>query len=241
MDDPGTDPREISRAFRFIRWTNRNLHGVDGLIAQLEGFRHHLGSTVRVLDVGTGCGDIPLAALRWAEDNDIDLHIVGVDLIPASLEDARREIAKAAAAHPSGRDAIEGRIELEQADAFELEQRFERASFDVVHAGMFLHHFTDDRVVTLLGVMRRLASKLVVWNDLSRDRASRLAIRLLTLPLSRMVRHDAVLSVDKGFIESETRSFMMRAGLSEPTIKRWTWSGRFSAASIVGDGDSAAA
>jgi len=234
MDDPRTDPAEISRAFRFIRWTNRNLRGTEGLLTHLERIRGDRGSNLALLDVGTGCGDIPIAALRWAERCGVDLRVVGVDSLPASLDDARREITRAASVHPRGREAIESRIELVRADAFELGERFVPGSFDVVHAGMFLHHFTDDQIVTLLGVMARLASQLVVWNDLSRDPASRVAIRLLTLPMSRVVRHDAVLSVDKGFLEEDARSLIARAGLPPPTLTRWTWAGRFSAAIPVG-------
>lgn len=236
MDDPRTDPREIRRAFRFIRWTNRNLHGIDGLVAPLDRARRAglLGRSVRLLDVGTGCGDIPLAALDWAEHHGIDLRIVGVDLLPASLEDARREITRVASARPDGHEAVESRFELVQADAFELGNRFDRASFHVVHAGMFLHHFTNEQVATLLRIMGSLASCLVIWNDLTRDRASRFAIRMLTLPLGRMVRHDAVLSVDKGFLLDEARGLIAEAGLSEPHIERWTFSGRFSASIAVG-------
>jgi len=235
MDDHRTDPREIHRAFRFIRWTNRNLRGAEGLLHHLKENRVRIGSTVRLLDVGTGCGDIPLAALAWADANEVDLRIVGVDSLPASLEDARRAIARAAEKNARGRDAIESRIELVKADAFELAARFEPASFDVVHAGMFLHHFTDDQIVTLLKMMGALASKLVIWNDLLRDRASRMAIRVLTLPMSRVIRHDAVLSVDKGFLDDDARTLMARAGLPQPVIKRWGWAGRFSASCSIGD------
>lgn len=235
MDDPRADPGEIGRAFRFIRWTNRNLRGIEGLLTHLERMSDRLGSTIRLLDVGTGCGDIPLAALRWAERRGIDLRIVGVDSLPASLDDARKQIARAAALHPAGPAAIESRIELVEADAFALGERYAAGSFDVVHAGMFLHHFTEERIVTLLRLMATLASKLVVWNDLSRDPASRVAIRLLTLPMSRVVRHDAVLSVDKGFLESDARELIARAGLPPPVMARWPWAGRFSAAIGIGD------
>jgi len=236
MDDPATEPREISRAFRFIRWTNRNLRGIDGLLMPVARLRDEgvLGRTIRLLDVGTGCGDIPIAALRWADDRGLDLRVVGVDALPASLEDARREIARAASTHAGGpdrgREVIASRFELVEADALELSSRFAPRSFDVVHAGMFLHHFTDEHIVRLLRSMGEIASAAVIWNDLSRDRASRLAIRVLTLPLSRVVRHDAVLSVDKGFLEQDVVRLVSAAGLSEPRFDRWTWAGRFSAA-----------
>lgn len=233
MDDPRTDPREITRAFRFIRWTNRRLRGREGLLTHLESRRRELGPRIRLLDVGTGCCDIPIAALAWAEQHGIDLEIVAVDSLPASLADARREIERAAHAHPGGAEAVTNRIELVEADAFSLFERFGPRSFDVVHAGMFLHHFTEEKVVRLLGIMGSLAKKLVIWNDLIRDRASRVVIRVLTLPLSRIVRHDAVLSVDKGFRIDEAAVIARRAGLGPPEITQWVWAGRFSLAASV--------
>lgn len=226
MDDPRTDPREIRRAFRFIRWTNRRLRGVDGLLSHLEAHRHEFGSSMTLLDVGTGCGDIPLAALQWAKTRGIELRVVAIDSLQASIDEARREVERTPGASSS--------ITLLREDAFSLEQRFEPRSFDVVHAGMFLHHFTDEQVVSLLSIMGRLASKFVIWNDLSRDMASRVAIRLITLPCSRVVRHDAVLSVDKGFLESEREELIRRASLPKADVRRWTWSGRFSAAIPIG-------
>ncbi|MBX3356574.1 MAG: hypothetical protein KF724_12830 [Phycisphaeraceae bacterium] len=263
MDDPAADPRDIAEAFSFIRWVNRRLGGVAGLLTHLEAMQQQLGRSIRMLDVGTGCADIPLAALEWAEGRGLSMQIVGVDLFDASLDEARRAIAShpiTRAAHAGATCSVDGEaaasergaldaarsvpqgsgfhersitcpapITLLKASAFELESHFAPRSFDVVHAGMFLHHFTDDQVVELLAIMGRLASKLVIWNDLSRDWLSRLAVRCLTLPLPRMVRHDAVLSVDKGFLPSEIRQLAGRAHLPEPRIARNVLGGRFSA------------
>lgn len=227
MDDPATDPQEIARAFRFIRWVNRRLGGSAGLIARLEELRHSHRGPLRLLDVGAGCADIPLAALAWAARCGVDLHIVAVDRLKASLDDAERVIG----AHPLSRDpSLTERLSLVEGDAFELDERFEPGSFHVVHAAMFLHHFTDEQVVALLRIMGRLASKLVVWNDLSRDIMSRAVVRVMTLPLPRTVRHDAVLSVDKGFRPQEVRELVRRAGLSDPRIERRWLHGRFVAA-----------
>lgn len=246
MDDPETDGAEIARAFRFIRWINRRMCGADGLLRPLRAQRNEFGDALSILDVGTGCADIPLAAVEWGRRHGVAVRVVGVDNLQASLDDARREVDLAATRKARNRsDAASDRamvaasgptpsalrhlIELVQIDAFELERRFSPRSFDVVHAGMFLHHFEESQIVQLLRIMGALARRMVVWNDLSRDAWSRVGVRVLTLPLPRVVRHDAVLSVDKGFLVRDIRDLIGRAGLREPRIARWRWAGRFSA------------
>jgi ubiquinone/menaquinone biosynthesis C-methylase UbiE len=53
------------------------------------------------------------------------------------------------------------------ADAFELPFRPE--SFDFVFSSLFLHHFTDEQVVGLLGQFYRIARKAVLVCDLDRN------------------------------------------------------------------------
>ncbi len=233
MDDPEADPREIARAFRFIRWVNRRLGGTAGLLRPLDARREAWGDSLSMLDVGTGCADIPIAAVEWGRRHGIEVRVVGVDLLEASLDEARREL-RAHGLEPG--EALDARhpVRLLRADAFDLERHFPPRSFDVVHAGMFLHHFPDEQGAVLLAIMGRLARRLVIWNDLSRDRWSRFAVRVITLPFPRIVRHDAVLSADKGFLERDVRALIGRAGLPAPMFRRWRWLGRCSAAIPIG-------
>ena len=222
MDDPATPAAEIARAFRFIRWVNRRLQGSEGLLAHLRRWRSRLAPRASLLDVGTGCADIPLAAMAWSRAAGVDLRITGVDNLAASVSEAR------------GRTASEPGIRIVEADAFSLLDRFGPASFSVVHAGMMLHHLPDDQVVALLSAMRRLARVGVVWNDLSRSPLHRAGVRLLSLPLRATLRHDAVLSVDKGFLPQEVAAMAERAGLPAPDLLQWRLAGRFSAGFMVG-------
>lgn len=233
MDDPRTDRGEIARAFRFIRWINRRLRGTAGLIRRLDERAAELGGAWSLLDVGTGCADIPLAALEWSRRRAVGFSAVGIDLLDASLDDARRELARARdrwARLGRAAEEFDRAVTVRHGDAFALAELFPPRSFDVVHAGMFLHHFTDEEIVRLLSLMGRTARRMVVWNDLSRDAWSRAAVRGLTLALPRIVRHDAVLSVDKGFRADEIRDLVARAGLPAPQVMCWRWAGRFSAA-----------
>ena len=91
----------------------------------LDAYEAALGAIptppARALDVGTGTGDGAFAIARRFPE----AHVVGVDLAPAMVDEARRKTPM----------ALEGRISFETGDASKLP--FDDESFDLVaHANM---------------------------------------------------------------------------------------------------------
>ena len=172
------------------------------------------GESVTLLDLGTGSADLPVAAIRWASASGIDLRITALDNHPTTL-DLGREYAE------SELGAEAERIDFVLADAGETVERFGVESFDFVHAGLFLHHLSELRVLTVLSIMRRVAKHGMIWNDLVRSPVGAMAIRLMTVGQPRMVRHDAVVSVEAGFTKRESLSLAMRADWEGP---EYDWS-----------------
>jgi hypothetical protein len=210
MDDPDAPLEELAEALAFIRTVNRRLGGARAAIGHLQRWsaRWPRGQVIRVLDLGTGSADIPLAMVRWAERAGWRLHVVAVDRHPGTLAVARLHVGD------------RSDIELVQADAGDLMDRFEPRSFDYVHAGMFLHHLSDVQVLTTLTIMDRLRRRGLIWNDLIRGVAGRIGIAVLTLGSPEMVRHDARVSVAAGFTRRETLDLATRAGLERPQFHR---------------------
>ncbi|TVQ57680.1 MAG: hypothetical protein EA377_00720, partial [Phycisphaerales bacterium] len=98
--------------------------------------------------------------------------------------------------------------------------------FDVVHAGMFLHHLPDLEVMTVLRIMQRLAQHGMIWNDLARRTLARIGVRAmvaLTPGLPRMARHDAVVSVEAGFTRREAIELAQRVGWEEIQYRDVRW------------------
>ncbi len=213
MDDPGADREELRRALAYIRGVNRWLGGSAALIRLLDRWsrRWPRGRPVTLLDIGTGSGDIPLAARGWTERAGFDLRVTGVDLHATTLALAREHIA--------GREGIE----LVAADARLLMERFEPGSFDYVHAGLFLHHLPNADVVKVLGIMDLLARAGIVWNDLVRSRLSGTALRLMLIGQPRMARHDAIVSVRAGFTRREVEGYAALARVGYARWRRVLW------------------
>ena len=229
MDEPTAPRDQLARSLRFIRAVNRRLGGTAALLRSLDrlrpGWPSNLGSAgrpLRILDVGTGSADIPVAAVRWADRRGLRVHITAIDNHPTTLDLAREHVVSRL-----GPDAIDSTITLAQEDALGLGDRYDDRCFDYVHAGMFLHHLSEIRVLTALTVMDRLALRGIVWNDLLRSRLSAACIRVLTINAPGMVKHDARVSVEAGFTPREVRAIRERLSLGYTRLRTQIHYGRF--------------
>jgi ubiquinone/menaquinone biosynthesis C-methylase UbiE len=106
------------------------------------------------------------------------------------------------------------------ADAFRLP--FVARSFDIVFCGLFLHHFPDDAVASLLASFGRVARRAVIVLYLERGPLAR-----RFLPATRrvfswhpMTVHDGVVSVNAAFTKEELEALAARAGLAGALVQR---------------------
>ena len=218
MDDfAAVSAAEVEDALGELRIVNRLLGGVSTSLAGLEPCLRALRARVepvRLLDVGTGGGDLPIAIARWCRRARIPIRIVAVDLGADACRSARR----AARDHPE--------IEVCRADVFALP--FAPRSFHLAHCAMFLHHFTQEEIVRILERLSGLVRESIVVNDLHRHAVAYHAIRILTglFSRSRLVRNDAPLSVRRGFRAADLADLAARSGL--PGFRyRWRWAFRY--------------
>jgi ubiquinone/menaquinone biosynthesis C-methylase UbiE len=214
MDDFGITGPEVDLALREIGAVNRYLGGVAtslaGLAPRLRGRRQ----TVRLLDVGTGGGDLPIAIARRARRLGVPLEIVAVDL---GADACRR-------AHASALDYPE--ITVVRADVFTLP--FPPRSFHLAHCAMFLHHFTQEEIARILARLGGLVREGIVINDLHRHALAYHSIRILTrlFSRSRLFKNDAPLSVRRAFRAADLDDWQARCGF--PRFRyRWRWAFRY--------------
>ena len=162
---------------------------IDGVALLLDG------AAGRVLDVGTGGGDIPLrmAARGWS--------VVALDSDPGVLAIARRATA------------AESAVEVVAGDGRSLP--FPDAAFDVAHCSLVIHHLDRGEAVVLLREMGRVARSGVVVNDLRRGWLPLLAtaVGVAVLGRCRATRHDGLLSVRRSYTVDELDDLLGEAGL----------------------------
>jgi len=213
MDESGLDPAELSETLGELAFINENLGGLASSLAGLARLLPPGCAEFDVLDVGSGGGDTARGIVEWARRRGLTARVHGIDLAPAAVACARRANA-----------GVPG-LDFAAADLFDLPPT---RKFDVVHAALLLHHLSDETAVKALVRMRELSRQGVVINDLHRHPAAYHSIKGLSALLSknRLIRHDAPLSVLRGFSRRDLEGLARRAGLAIPEIS-WRWAFRW--------------
>jgi 2-polyprenyl-3-methyl-5-hydroxy-6-metoxy-1,4-benzoquinol methylase len=214
MDDPRIVGPQVERALREIGAVNRFLGGAATSLAGLAPLLGGRDHEVRLLDVGAGGADIPVAIARWCRRKRIRVRIVAVDLGGDACRFARALT----------RDYPE--IDICRADVFALPHP--PRSFHLAHCAMFLHHFTQEEIARILDRLASVVREGIVINDLHRHAIAYHSIRILTrlLSRSRLVRNDAPLSVRRGFRSPDLDDLRERCRF--PRFRyRWRWAFRY--------------
>ena len=222
MDEPDASQADMDASFKFIRRVNRLAGGFLAFkraICVALHARGHSTEPLEILDVGTGCADLPIAIVAWALRHNIPIRVTAIDPHAGSIAAAHECLSQ------FGPNA--NFIQLEQCGLDDIAQHWRKRKWDVVHAAMMLHHFPDDMVPAALATMARASCGLVVWNDLWRTPMSAAIVHALTLFSSEFVRHDARLSVAKGFSKREIHRHVSRAGLRTDTLSMNPFTARF--------------
>jgi ubiquinone/menaquinone biosynthesis C-methylase UbiE len=196
--DEGVAEAEALGSLRDLRWVNRWLGGRSSIVrAVLPLLRGR--PAPRLLDVGCGSADLPALLVRLSGGR---VRAVGVDLKPLHLKQA-----------PAG-------VRPVVADVRRLP--FGPASFDVVTASLFLHHFDAAEAPLVLRELYAIARGAVVVNDLRRARLPYLFGRAV-FPLvfrSRVSVNDGLVSIRRAFTVEEMRQAFEDAGIHPVELRR---------------------
>ena len=210
LDAPDSDPRLTEEGYRFMALVNRIGGGIRTVRKFLAAELAHWPKDrpVRVLDIGVGGGDIPLAIVRWARAQGYQLEFTCVDHNANALEVTQRAIDN------SGLDSIQ----LVEADIFAYDPIYD---FDYATGSMVFHHFTEDEIHRLIGHLSDFVRKALLINDLHRNLPNYLVCSILALPLDREIRHDALLSIRRGFKPAELRATLREHDPAAVVTRSW--------------------
>jgi SAM-dependent methyltransferase len=216
MDDLDLATEELRQNLDELETINTWLGGYRPVLAALARLRPQFpkGRPLRLADLGSGGGDTLRHVAAWARRQPTAVALTGIDANAFMLDYAAAKSRE----YPE--------IDYRQLDIFAAE--FAAQPYDVLTASLFCHHFADAELVELLRRWQRQASVAVIINDLHRHPLAYYSIKWLTRLLggSRLVQHDAPLSVARAFSRADWQRLLARAGIGRYRL-RWCWAFRW--------------
>lgn len=205
LDDPAADPLLAAESLHNITRSNRWFGGAWAV-------RHGLGlalrdtppgTTLSLLDLGTGAGDLPLDARAWAARRDITLVPLGLERSPVAAGIANTRgipCAVGCAGFPPIRDK----------------------SVDLVLVSQVAHHLDPESTVRLFRTCDRLARRAVIVSDLRRGFLGCLAfwIGARALGFDPVTVADGITSIRRGYTPRQLRGLLAKAGVRATVARR---------------------
>jgi SAM-dependent methyltransferase len=212
LDGEGIPFGDIETNMRELDFINTWLggHGISimGLKRLLRG-----RDRVTICEIGCGGGDNLRVLSRYCRRHHVEVRVTGIDNNAHCITVAREKWE-------------EGPAEWVCSDYRQV--CFEKEKPDIIFSSLFCHHFTDDELVEQLRWME--ANAEVGWfiNDLHRHPLAYYSIRRLTgwWSGSYLVKHDAPLSVLRGFTRGEWQELLRKAGITHYSLQ-WKWAFRW--------------
>jgi 2-polyprenyl-3-methyl-5-hydroxy-6-metoxy-1,4-benzoquinol methylase len=215
MDQPGLETAQHYQALRGLSRLNW-LSCSDGIlwhpIRRLAQERR--GSTLRVLDIASGGGDVLIRLYHRAQSAGMAIEFAGADVSETALAFARQ---KAETHH--------AKVAFFRHDA--LNEPLP-TDYDVITCSLFLHHLQINQAEELLRNMSRSTRSMILVNDLIRARLGYVLAFLGTrfFSLSPIVHQDGLQSVRAAFTIAEAKQLALNAGLANADFS-WHWPFRF--------------
>jgi 2-polyprenyl-3-methyl-5-hydroxy-6-metoxy-1,4-benzoquinol methylase len=202
---------DIRRNMQELSFINSYLGGhritLKGFKAVAQNYRN-----LHIVEIGSGGGDNLMMIKKWAHSQGISLQLTGIDINPECVLYAR---------------TVPGNSGMNFIHSDFREVQFKQQP-DIIFSSLFCHHFNEQELTTMLRWMHDNSKRGFFINDLHRHPAAYYSIQLLTRLFSRsyLVKHDAPLSVRRGFVKQEWERLLQQADITGYKIS-WNWAFRW--------------
>jgi 2-polyprenyl-3-methyl-5-hydroxy-6-metoxy-1,4-benzoquinol methylase len=173
-----------------------------------------LHDPVRIVDVGSGGGDLLRQIASWALRRGIAVELTGIDLNPYAARAAAESTPK--------------ELGIAWVTGNALEYRPAKP-VDIVVSSLMAHHLEDCEIVALLRWMESTAQAGWFINDLERSQwSSRMFAWVAEISRwHRFVLHDGPVSFRRAFLKQDWLRLLTAAGIPSEsvTVEHW-WPGR---------------
>jgi 2-polyprenyl-3-methyl-5-hydroxy-6-metoxy-1,4-benzoquinol methylase len=209
LDEPGHSFADIRQNMQELNTIN---HWLGGHAITISGFRRlaRSGSRFTICEIGCGGGDNLSVIYHWAKKRGISVNCIGIDINEDCVSFARQQF-------PQAEYLIGDYRKVNLPD-----------QPDIIFSSLFCHHFSDTELLDQLKWMEVNARLGFFINDLHRHRVAYASIKFLTAVFSssRLVKHDAPVSVKRGFSRIDWEQLLKQAGFTQAGIQ-WKWAFRW--------------
>jgi 2-polyprenyl-3-methyl-5-hydroxy-6-metoxy-1,4-benzoquinol methylase len=197
----------------------RNLRELDFINHWLGGYNISFGALQKLLgndckytlvDIGSGGGDTLKRISQWQKSKKWMLSLYGIDI-------------KQICVNYSNSNEPDETISFFCDDYRNIFKHVPEV--DIIHASLFCHHLSEDELVELIRFSIQNKAILLI-NDLERNALAYYSIKFLTAMFSSsyLVRHDAPLSVLRGFKKREWIEIIQKSGAVKYSVKnKWAF------------------
>lgn len=208
LDGEHISKKELWQNLKELEVINQLLGGYAPLLKGLNTIEL-TSSPLKIVDIGCGGGDSLRRVSDWAKKNNISVELSGVDLKEECLNYAR--------VHSSDYE-----INWICSDYQKLDTQW-----DIVMSSLFCHHLDEQQLLTYLRWAKLHSRHCVLINDLHRHPLAYYGIQWLTKLLSKshLVKHDAPLSVWRGFTRPELEKALIKCQFQFDI--KWVWAFRY--------------
>jgi 2-polyprenyl-3-methyl-5-hydroxy-6-metoxy-1,4-benzoquinol methylase len=164
-----------------------------------------------IAEIGCGGGDNIKAINKWCKKNNIASSFIGIDIKKECIDFAEQQ--------------------CENINASWIVCPYEKVQFekmpDIIFSSLFCHHFSEAELIFMVQWMKDNAAIGFFINDLHRNNLAYYAIKILTKIFSKsyLVKHDAPLSVARGFTKMEWQQILKDANINNVLVQ-WKWAFR---------------
>jgi 2-polyprenyl-3-methyl-5-hydroxy-6-metoxy-1,4-benzoquinol methylase len=206
MDQPNIPAADLKLNLYELEFINQWLGGHAATISGIASMVYDQNKEYTILDIGCGGGDTILALEKWATSKGLKVSFTGLDMSSIAIAHAQENCK-----HKTNVDFI----------CQPFQSFIPAKNYDLIICSLFTHHLYDDDLNDLLVFMNRYSDLGFVVNDLERNALAWLGIKVLTMLFSKsyLVKHDAPLSVRRGFIKSEWVTLLNNNGITDVVIR----------------------